>query len=63
MAGLPKFMWLDSDVLVAKAWKDAIAGKPVSIPGWQYKLLVGTISIVPRSIVRRLGMNLRIKQR
>ncbi len=63
MAGLPNFMWLNSDVLVAKAWKDAVAGKPVSIPGWQYKTLVGIISLLPRSIVRRLGMNLRVKQR
>jgi len=63
MAGLPNFMWLNSDVLVAKAWKDAISGKPVSIPGWQYKALVGLISLVPRAIVRRLGMNLRVKQR
>jgi len=63
MAGLPNFMWLNSDFLVAKAWKDAISGKPVSIPGWQYKTLVGIISLAPRSIVRRLGMNLRVKQR
>ncbi|CAB4594007.1 unannotated protein [freshwater metagenome] len=63
MAGLPNFMWLNSDVLVAKAWKDAISGKPVSIPGWQYKVLIGLISLLPRSIVRRLGMNLRVKQR
>jgi short-subunit dehydrogenase len=63
MAGLPNFMWLNSDVLVAKAWKDAVSGKPVSIPGWQYKVLIGLISVVPRATVRRLGMNLRIKQR
>lgn len=63
MAGLPNFMWLNSDVLVAKAWKDAISGKPVSIPGWQYKFLVGFISIAPRTVVRRLGMNMRAKQR
>jgi len=63
MAGLPNFMWLNSDVLVAKAWKDALAGKPVSVPGWQYKTLVGLVSVVPRAIVRRLGMNLRVKQR
>lgn len=63
MAGLPQFMWLNSDVLVAKAWKDALAGKPVSIPGWQYKLLVGFISLLPRSFVRRVGMNLRVKRR
>jgi short-subunit dehydrogenase len=63
MAGLPNFMWLNSDFLVAKAWKDAISGKPVSIPGWQYKILVGIISMVPRAAVRHLGMNLRVKQR
>ena len=63
MAGLPNFLWLNSDVLVAKAWKDATSGKPVSIPGWQYKTLMGVISLLPRSIVRRLGMNLRVKQR
>jgi short-subunit dehydrogenase len=63
MAGMPNFMWLNSDFLVAKAWKDAVSGKPVSIPGWQYKALVGLISLVPRAIVRRLGMNLRVKQR
>ena len=63
MAGLPQFMWLNSDEVVAKAWRDALAGKPVSVPGWQYKLLLGFISLAPRSLVRRVGMNLRIKQR
>ncbi len=63
MAGLPNFMWLNSDVLVAKAWKDSVSGKPISIPGWQYKVLIGLISVVPRTVVRRLGMNLRVKQR
>ncbi len=63
MAGLPEFMWLNSDRLVAQAWKDAQSGKAVSIPGWQYQILVGLISVVPRPLVRRLGMNLRVKQR
>ena len=59
MKGLPEFMWLDSDQLVARSWSDAQKGKAVSIPGWQYKLLVGFISILPRGMVRRIGMNLR----
>lgn len=59
MKGLPEFMWLDSDQLVARSWSDAQGGKAVSIPGWQYKLLVGFISILPRGIVRSIGMNLR----
>ena len=63
MKGLPSFMWLNADKLVAKSWKDARAAKPVSIPGWQYKLLVAIISIAPRSFVRQIGMNVRKKQR
>ena len=63
MKGLPSFMWLDSDTLVSKSWSDAIKGKAVSIPGWQYKLLVFVIQRLPRSIVRRVGMNVRRKQR
>ncbi len=59
MKGLPEFMWLDSDQLVAQSWSDAQNGKAVSIPGWQYKLLVGIIVTLPRGIVRRIGMNLR----
>lgn len=63
MGGLPNFMWLDADELVAQSWKDAIANKPVSIPGWQYKLLVAIVSIAPRKFVRGIGMNIRKKQR
>ena len=63
MKGLPEFMWLNSDQLVATAWSDAQAGKAVSIPGWQYKLLVGVISSIPRRFVRNIGMNLRKRQR
>ena len=63
MKGLPSFMWLDSDKLVAKAWSDALKGAAVSIPGWQYRLLVLVIQTLPRSVIRKVGMNLRAKQR
>jgi short-subunit dehydrogenase len=63
MKGLPRFMWLDSDNLVAKAWSDALKGEAVSIPGWQYQLLVFVIHSLPRSIIRKVGMNVRKKQR
>ena len=63
MKGLPSFMWLNSDKLVAKAWSDAMKGKAVSIPGWQYQLLIFVIQSLPRSIIRKVGMNLRAKQR
>ena len=63
MKGLPSFMWLNSDKLVATAWKDAVAGKAVSVPGWQYQLLTFLMRNIPRSLLRKVGMNVRIKQR
>ncbi len=63
MKGLPAFMWLNADKLVATAWKDAVAGKAVSVPGWQYQLLTFLMRNIPRSLLRKVGMNVRIKQR
>jgi short-subunit dehydrogenase len=63
MKGLPSFMWLDSDELVAQAWRDALKGEAISIPGWQYRLLVFVIQRLHRSIVRKVGMSMRRKQR
>jgi len=57
LKGLPSFMWLNADKLVAKAWKDAQANKPLSIPGWQYKLLMAIISITPRGLIRRVRLD------
>jgi len=63
MKGLPAFLWLNSDKLVTTAWKEAIAGKAVSVPGWQYQLLSFVVHSAPRALVRKIGMNVRIKQR
>lgn len=63
MKGVPNFLWLNSDRLVEQSWKDALKGKAVSVPGWQYKLLMFIVNVVPRSLVRKVGMNLRDKQR
>jgi len=63
MSGLPNFMWLTSDQVVAKSWRYAKAGKVVCIPGWQYLILSTIARTAPRPIVRKLGMNVRRKQR
>lgn len=63
MKGLPNFLWLNSDHLVEQSWKDAMKGEAVSVPGWQYKLLLFIVNAIPRSIVRKVGMNMRAKQR
>jgi short-subunit dehydrogenase len=63
MKGLPNFMWLNSDDLVRRAWTDALKGEAVSIPGWQYRFLTFVIQTLPRTLIRKVGMNLRAKQR
>lgn len=63
MTSLPSFMWLDADRLVRDGWADAQAGKAVSVPGWQYRVLLACIRILPRSVVRKAGMGLRKRQR
>lgn len=63
MGAIPNFMWLDGDFLVKKAWADALRGKAISIPGWQYKVLRTIIALAPRRTVRKMGMSLRTKQR
>lgn len=63
MGAIPDFMWLDGDFLVKKAWSDALKGKAISIPGWQYKVLRMIIALAPRKTVRKMGMSLRTKQR
>ncbi|MFM5951200.1 MAG: SDR family NAD(P)-dependent oxidoreductase [Micrococcales bacterium] len=63
MDALPKFMWLDAEFLVAKSWADVQAGKAISIPGWQYRVMVWFLGVAPRAWVRRTGISLRSKQR
>lgn len=63
MGAIPHFMWLDGDFLVKQAWADALNGKAISIPGWQYKVLRAIIALAPRKTVRKMGMSLRTKQR
>lgn len=63
MGAIPRWMWLDAEFLVRKAWGDALKGKAISIPGWQYKILRAIIATAPRSFVRKMGMSLRTKQR
>ena len=63
MSGLPNFMWLESDRVVADSWKAAMAGKAICIPGWQYKILSTIARFGPRQLVRKLGIKVRARQR
>ena len=63
MSGLPNFMWLESDRVVADSWKAAMAGKAICIPGWQYRILSTIARFGPRPLVRKLGIKVRARQR
>mgnify|MGYP006283586875 CR=1 FL=1 len=63
MGGLPKFMWLSSDHVVSQGLRDAEKGLVISVPGWQYKVLIAIIKIIPRHLVRRFSISLRSSQR
>ena len=49
----PGFMWLDPADLVADCLGDVDKGRVVSVPGLQYKAIVGLLSVAPRPLIRR----------
>ena len=63
MSGLPNFLWMSADEVTAIAWRDLNAGKPISVPGWHYKIISVIARAAPRPWVRKIGMNMRAKQR
>ena len=62
MQALPSFMWLNSENVVTKAWKDSQKGKALSVPGWHYLILSFITRFGPRPLIRKIGMNVRIRQ-
>ena len=55
MSRLPKVMWLEADRLVRDCLDDVKAGKVISVPGVQYKLIVGMTQLAPRGLVRAIS--------
>jgi short-subunit dehydrogenase len=55
MSRLPKVMWLEADQLVRDCLDDVKAGKVLSVPGVQYKLIAGIAEVAPRALVRVLS--------
>ena len=52
MTSIPDFMWLDADKLVRDCLDDVAKGRVVSVPGAQYKAIVGALRVLPRGLVR-----------
>jgi len=52
---LPKALWLDADSLVRDCLTDVRAGKVISVPGVQYKVIAGLAQVVPHSLLRAVS--------
>lgn len=52
MSGLPRPLWLSADQVVHESLADLRRGRPVSIPGAQYKALVAVGRLVPHALQR-----------
>jgi uncharacterized protein len=52
---LPKPMWLEADGLVRDCLDDVRAGKVISVPGVQYKVIAGVAQIMPNTLLRALS--------
>ncbi|TYK45874.1 SDR family NAD(P)-dependent oxidoreductase [Actinomadura decatromicini] len=55
MSDVPGFMWLDKDDVVDTALRDLRRGVQVSIPGPQYKAIIGLTRVLPRALVSRMS--------
>jgi hypothetical protein len=52
VSALPGGLWLDADDVVDQALADAAAGKVISVPGAQWKVLTALVRALPRPLAR-----------
>ncbi|QFZ23789.1 SDR family NAD(P)-dependent oxidoreductase [Saccharothrix syringae] len=55
MSRTPEMMYLDADHVVHDCLADLRAGKPLSVPGAQYKTITLFARLAPRALVRRIA--------
>ena len=52
---LPRVLWLEADTLVRDCLEDVKAGKVISVPGLQYKVIAGVAQLMPHSLLRAIS--------
>jgi len=58
-AGIPNFMWMSPESVVAQSLRDLDAARAVSVPGAGYRLLAMLCGVIPRSILYGIGRWIR----
>lgn len=53
VAAVPDWLWLDPRTVVATSFRDAAAGRAISVASPQYRLLAAALRQAPRWLVRR----------
>ena len=49
---LPNIVWIDTDVLIRDAMRDAEKGKEMSVPSWKWRLALVVAKFAPKSFLR-----------
>jgi hypothetical protein len=52
---IPGWLWLSAEDVVDTSLRALQSGKLIVIPGWQYKLFVAILRLLPRPLVRQFG--------
>lgn len=55
-SGVPQSLWQSADYVVEQSLLGFEAGKLLVIPGWQYKMTVAAVKLMPAPILRRLPL-------
>jgi short-subunit dehydrogenase len=53
MSSVPRWMWLDAELVAAQGMRDLLAGRPVSVPSRRYAALTTLARHLPRRVVAR----------
>lgn len=51
--GVPSWMWLDAEAVVAESLDDVVRGLAVSVPSLRYKAIVALLKVVPSGLAAR----------
>jgi short-subunit dehydrogenase len=55
MKDVPDWMWLSARMVAQQGWQDVLAGKAISVPSLQYKVISTFTRVLPRPLVRRVS--------